>query len=210
MNITFTIGNKYVTRDGRIVTCTGKGWGSTSFKDGNDDWLCVWEDSGNQFKDGRKSHNDIVSEYIEPQSVKFDWTKPAQTVGGESVVILGTNGKGRYPIYGYIGNDEVIRQWTPMGYYDINHGNRFNDLINVPEKKVVPLEPKDIKPSYRLRHVDEPEWCWRVIDGIKINKSGETIILISGSSIAFHQLCYWRISRDDGETWEKCEKEVIS
>jgi hypothetical protein len=75
----------------------------------------------------------------------------------------------------------------------------------------VPLEPGDIKSSYLLRHKNEPEWCWRKVDGVKKDKHGVPIVLYSGSSVNFRAMFdHWLISKDGGKTWEMCEKEVVS
>lgn len=214
MSITFTIGNKYVTRDGRTVTCTRKEFDTVSFEDANSCWLCVFTDTGKRYNNGRECNDDITSEYVESQSVKFDWTKPAQTKYGRKVLHLTLipDPDCEYCLVGKLETNVFLSTWNKDGKA---YANPDLDLINVPEKKVVPLEPGDIKPGCLIKQayeLDEP--TWEIITGVvkcKHDKQGYYITTGTGKTLKITDHLYnFVISRDNGATWEKCEKEVMS
>jgi len=73
----------------------------------------------------------------------IDFNKPVQTTSDYPVEIKFTDGRGNYPVGGYISKGEVIMYWNKEGKSNLN--DRQFDLINVPEKKVLYL---NVYPSY--------------------------------------------------------------
>ena len=67
----------------------------------------------------------------------IDWTKAVQTRDGRKVEILGTGGRGSYPVVGYVGDSTVIREWHINGSWCSPTRPAPLDLINVPETRVV-------------------------------------------------------------------------
>ena len=66
----------------------------------------------------------------------IDWTKPVQTKDGRPVEIVTTKARFKdFPIYGYVGNDDVLTSWPERGSIYRNLGPCVLDLINVPETK---------------------------------------------------------------------------
>jgi hypothetical protein len=48
----------------------------------------------------------------------IDFTKPVETIDGTPVQIVSTEGRGRYPILGYIGHEsQYITSWSSDGFY---------------------------------------------------------------------------------------------
>ena len=78
----------------------------------------------------------------------IDFTKPIQTRDGQPVEIKFTDGRGSFPVRGYIDSDEVLSSWTKDG--EFNHKRDINslDLINVTEKRVfkgwLTIYPNDV------------------------------------------------------------------
>ena len=63
----------------------------------------------------------------------IDYTKPVQTRDGRPVTILSTEGRGQYPVIGYVGKDTAMKKWSAEGNYSTD-GDRTLDLINVPDR----------------------------------------------------------------------------
>lgn len=64
---------------------------------------------------------------------KLDLTKPLQTKEGKRVTLFQTDGRGKTPLGGYIGDGATRYYWTTSG----EHSDFTKSLENVPEK---PLE----------------------------------------------------------------------
>ena len=64
-----------------------------------------------------------------------DFTKPVQTRNGLPVTIITTEGRGLFPIIGYMGDSNYIESWLSNGKGH-KHKDSCYDLINVPEKRV--------------------------------------------------------------------------
>jgi hypothetical protein len=207
--LTILVGKKYKNRDGAIVTCILKDIFRAEFKTESACYT-TWTSGLMYGRSDIPSGQDIVSEYVEPEKITgFDWTKPAQTKGGKKVLGLTLlDFPAKYNLIGYIEGDEVPCFWKKDGT-NASYMGCYN-MENILEKKVVPLEPSDIKFGDFIRHCEEEEGCWRNIEGIKKNKSGDYVVLYSGGSVELHILKYWLISRDGGKTWQRCEKEVVS
>jgi len=48
----------------------------------------------------------------------IDFTKPVETIDGTPVQIISTEGRGRYPILGYIGDEsQYVTSWSSDGFY---------------------------------------------------------------------------------------------
>lgn len=62
----------------------------------------------------------------------IDWDKPLQTRGGDPVTIITREGRGKYSVIGYIGDEDGMAQWLPDGRFFDEEGHA--DIINVPEK----------------------------------------------------------------------------
>ena len=137
----------------------------------------------------------------------IDITKPVQTVNGRKVFGLtrlhvpGLN----FPLVGVIEGEDIPKTWGDEGnfYRDGLYSN--DNIVNVKEKKFVPLTHEDIKPTYifRRNHVE--------VGFYTIGCLSENLIAINGIQGSF-SFPYLRenflISRNGGITWEKCEKEV--
>lgn len=67
----------------------------------------------------------------------LDLTKPLRTKKGELVTIVTTEGRGEYPVIGYIGDNDSIDRFTKEGKYYASGTTSTYDLENVPPK---PLE----------------------------------------------------------------------
>ena len=67
----------------------------------------------------------------------IDWTKPVQTSEGESVEIVLTNARGKYPIVGYIGDSLAFARWTEEGRYVHDDADHSLNLQNIPETKEI-------------------------------------------------------------------------
>ena len=97
-----------------------------------------------------------------------DFTKPVQTRSGLPVTIITTEGRGKYPVLGYIDQDEVPFRWDENGEHTIS--DAFN-LINVPEKRVMYVNVyNDNEPVYRCqsrKDADEKE-CKKRIACIRV------------------------------------------
>jgi hypothetical protein len=90
--------------------------------------------------DGHSRSGQIDSQFIREDhyeliAPKIDFTKPVQTKGGESVEIITTNGRGTYPVIGFVGGNESPSTFTSEGVYYIREAS-ITDLENVPEKPV--------------------------------------------------------------------------
>lgn len=64
----------------------------------------------------------------------IDFKKPVQTGLGRPVSILTTNGRGPFPVVGYIGDGVALFSWSKTGLFS-SVPNQDLDLINVPEKR---------------------------------------------------------------------------
>jgi hypothetical protein len=203
--IKFVVGNNYVTRRNGIVKCVQKIFRdykeAINLVDNGGYVLTVWSETGKQIDQRASPMNDIISEYIEPKS--FDWTKPAQTVSGKKVtnLILLQNSGLSSPLIGVIEGNNFVSAWTQGG---INHVAELK-LKNLPEpKKMVPLEPGDIKPGQILKYKTWKEnLAWVSVIGIHFNQVSFKDRVIDLVDLKKD----WLISRDNGLTWQNCEKE---
>jgi len=64
----------------------------------------------------------------------IDFTKPVRTKSGEPVEIITTEGRGRYPIIGFVANNELPSSWTTDGHVAVSVKSS-GDLENVPQKR---------------------------------------------------------------------------
>lgn len=64
----------------------------------------------------------------------IDFKKPVQTRRGYPVTILTTDGRGNYPVVGYIWERTDVHTWMRSGRYFADLEGPL-DLINVPEKR---------------------------------------------------------------------------
>lgn len=88
----------------------------------------------------REDHYELISTVI-------DFTKPVQTKDGESVEIITTNGRGMYPVLGFIGDNDAPKSFTVDGVYYT--GENFSyDLENVPEKEIEIVRYYNIYPRF--------------------------------------------------------------
>lgn len=138
---------------------------------------------------------------------KIDITKPVQTRDGRKVLgLTRIDAKGIvFPIVGLIEGEDSPKNWKNDGSFYRDEYNSHNDIVNVKEKKIVPLTHKDIKPTDIFR---PKEW----------EKGFQTISWMNGYCICLNESCYdkgfpklreeYLISRDGGTTWQNCEKEI--
>ena len=200
-------------RDGEIAKCVSIGDCYVDLKIDDICFFYVWKKNGKICYN--TEHNfDIINEYIDPTTImkQFDPTKPVQTKDGQDVTILGTNGRGNYPIYGYVGyGDQDINCWTKEGKYNYalmrqNIENKW-DLVNLPTTKVVPLDAGDVKFGDLLK-IDNNPGDWRGIVAINAKNTSHPVVAGQGSFSFIYLQKHCEISRDGGKTWEKCEKVV--
>lgn len=137
----------------------------------------------------------------------FDWTKPAQTKGGYKVAGL-TLVQGVSTKFNLVG--QIEQHSNNLTCWDVNgkhlSGSMGLDLENIPpQKRTVPLEPEDIKPTDLIRHPNDTNVVFYTISGVYKNcvKFGGSTFAISYQALLDSS---WEISRDNGTTWEKCEK----
>lgn len=206
--LTFEIGKKYVSRNGTVVTLSSKTPYLLYFDKLSGERFTDTYHNGFCLNDKKEHIKDIVSEYVEPQKSTLDLTKPVQTKHRLKVVILGTNGKGKYTVYGYVNdNYDTIHTWTETGRYATIVADDPFDLVNIPQTKVVPLDAGDIKFGDILKIDNNPN-DWRGIIGIN-GKNSSHPVMAGGGNFSFQYLQkHCEISRDGGKTWEKCEKVV--
>lgn len=75
-----------------------------------------------------------VAEVPAPVAPALDLTKPLQTRDGRSVVLITSEGRGKYPVLGYVGADTGPKSWTSEGKYQAHTGPHDEDLVNVEDK----------------------------------------------------------------------------
>jgi hypothetical protein len=69
----------------------------------------------------------------------IDFTKPVETIDGTTVQIISTEGRGKYPILGYIGNkSQYVTSWMPDGFY---LSDKSESGLNLRNKATQPEEP---------------------------------------------------------------------
>lgn len=140
-------------------------------------------------------------------SKNIDITKPVQTRSGRKVqglTFVRVAGN-KFPIAGVMDGDNYVKCWTDNGkYYDSPNTDPL-DIINVPEKKIVPLTCEDIKPTDLFRR------NFQEVGFHTIACLGGSLISLNGIQGTF-SFPFMRenfiISRDGGTTWENCEKEI--
>lgn len=59
----------------------------------------------------------------------IDFSKPVETVDGRPVTILSTEGRGNWPVIGYVGDEDVLSLWTRYG---TSASGKRRNLRNVP------------------------------------------------------------------------------
>jgi hypothetical protein len=69
------------------------------------------------------------------QETKIDWSKPVQTkeTPPRKVEIVTTNGRGEYPVIGYVGSDLQFKQWRLDGVWATKFPSHY-DLQNTPQQ----------------------------------------------------------------------------
>lgn len=75
-----------------------------------------------------------VAEVPAPAAPALDLTKPLQTRDGRPVVLITSEGRGKYPVMGYVGDDTGPTSWTSEGNYQAHTAPRDEDLVNVEDK----------------------------------------------------------------------------
>ena len=66
----------------------------------------------------------------------IDITKKYKTKDGKDVILISDNGRGEYPIIGFIHDDEYVKTWTKDGVFNIGVILNHLDIVEVKEKKV--------------------------------------------------------------------------
>lgn len=66
----------------------------------------------------------------------INWDKPLQTREGDAVTIITREGRGKYSVIGYVGDDTGVTFWLPDGRFSETEDPNDIDIINVPEKPV--------------------------------------------------------------------------
>lgn len=105
------VGKKYKTRQGQIMTITGKtGRIEYPFLGTMNDCSYEYTEDGYYYQSRTINAFDLVEEL----SV-VDLTKPVQTRDGHTVQLLTTEGRGKFPVIGYIGDSVRIIAWDKGG-----------------------------------------------------------------------------------------------
>ena len=137
----------------------------------------------------------------------IDINKPIQTRDGKTVEIISDKGRGEYPLVGYIANNlKTLDTWMLDGTFSKAGYLPENNLVNVKEKTIVPLDAGDIKPTYLFKRKGVDEVKWLTVTALHY---GNVFLAGQHAGISFKSLRdNYLISRDSGETWENCEKEI--
>lgn len=209
----FKVGNKYIRRDGVIVECIRLHGGGATFSrtfSYGAYYFSTWN-SGSRYNDNRLDNFDIISEHkLEPTTNMFDLNKPFKTADGREVKLLTTNGEGQYPIVGYISFGDGSG-WGNVTAWKTNGVSMYTEKTNLvndpPVKKTVALEYGDCNPHYIFK-----KYGSRCYVGYF---SPSCIQLMSYKKSVQHNLEFedllkdgWEYSKDGGETWQLCQKEV--
>lgn len=73
-----------------------------------------------------------------------------------------------------------------------------------PKSELVPLGMEDIKPGDAIRHETWDLYEWRLVEGVQKGR----VYYTTGNSVFMADLQrYYHITRDNGKTWQRCEKE---
>lgn len=198
----FEVGKLYVRRDGEIVECSRvfKGNGA-EFLTKDKFYFYVW--SNGQVSNHTISHKDIIQPYMSTKII--DITKPVQTVGGKPVtqLIKFEGVQTEFPLFGVL--DGTVITWAVDGRIGSIAGS-INDIINVPEKKVVPLEFGDIMPGDLFK--------WEGSEAIfsVVQVSENRVVFCAHSSVVSYRydalIGNAQYSQDRGKTWKPCSKEI--
>lgn len=139
---------------------------------------------------------------------KLDFNKPITTVGGIIVNIFTTQASGYWPVVGQVSCYEHIYRWDLYGKSEFSVNSEF-DLVNIKEKKIVPLEPQDIKPGNLVKYKKEKD-TWMLITAVKINALDTYYFVAGGKSDYFFNkdLKNLLISYDNGKNWHEMTKEI--
>ena len=208
--IIFVEGKKYLTDKGDTAVCK-KIFQDESIVFEINKQIRAFNKYGKTLSNGGKLT--IISEYMEPLQEKtpppFDWTKPAQTKNGLEVKELHKFDLPIvYPLVGIIKGGAYSHTWTITGKSSISN---LYDLINISEtKKVVPLEPGDIKPGDIIKQKSNLSGHeWSMVTSVSKYINGLPFVTCSLGTISVVTLVNnYLISHDNGVTWEDCSKEV--
>lgn len=138
----------------------------------------------------------------ETESKIIDITKPVQTREGIPVTqLVKFHSLDRnFVLYGvYKG---VVTQWMENGRYCKEQLSVF-DILNVPEKKIVPLEFGDILPGDLIKHGTHAIYQVEAV-------TNDNIYLANFGKLSFSGLInnIYTYSQDRGKTWKPCHKEI--
>lgn len=102
--------------------------------EGNKYSVC-WTVEGEYLGKSDISSLDLIEVQPEKEMSEIDFTKPIQTdMSKELVTIITTEGRGQYPVIGYVGDSNKPSVWTEEGRKQ--HGFvSGDDLVNVPPPK---------------------------------------------------------------------------
>lgn len=140
-----------------------------------------------------------------PLQSTIDFSKPVQTKDGRKVTIFTTQARGDYPVVGQIEGPFSIFSWGPDGKYGLGSSV---DLVNVKEKKVVPLGPEDIRVGDIVRYKDESE-TWQAITALKRDTQGKHFFVAGISNYYLDKkITNLLLSHDNGKTWQEFSKEI--
>lgn len=137
-------------------------------------------------------------------STQLDITKPVMTRDGKVVKQL-TKFEGvqtEFPLLGVL--DGAVISWAVDGRIGSIAGS-INDIINVPEKKVVPLSFGDIMPGDLIRtNTRSISLVTYVVDNF-IGTSNEVEYSFDALRNSNHN---WQYSQDRGKTWRPFYKQI--
>jgi hypothetical protein len=131
------VGKKYKSRGGRIVAIVEK-TDNISYP-----FIGEWRNNqysytaeGFYYASQTPNEMDLLEEMVEAAKPTIDFTKPLQTRMGDPVQLITTEGRGQYPIIGYIADSKTPATWTKDGN-KLQGVSRTEDLVNVPPAKQV-------------------------------------------------------------------------
>jgi hypothetical protein len=138
----------------------------------------------------------------------IDFTKPVETIDGTSVQIISTEGRGKYPILGYIGNkSQYVTSWMPDGFYlsdKSESGLNLRNKATQPQK--VPLELCDVPPGSVIRNgLNNPNRWYAVLS---VGHSGLATCEDSLKTFEYLKGSDWQIKRPTDTEWQPCCKEI--
>lgn len=140
---------------------------------------------------------------------KIDITKPVTTRDGRKVRCLTrvNNPISEFVFIGIIqGNKDFdYKTWREDGSFYLDRERSSDDLINAPEKKIVPLNREDMINGLQFRVKGSSDGWISFVTGF----GQDTVSIGIRAPMTYRYLREnFEYSNDGGKTWQNCEKEV--